>query len=105
LSLSPSSVPEEFKVTKVRALMTLKQSRDLKVSQAGSDIRTGRKWSAPNSLDAAESQILDKKIVGTTSVGPQGLGYNKTRKSSERYKILQKVGNEEENKRRAHAAT
>ena len=70
-----SSALEVYKFTKVRALMTVKQSRDPKVSQAGAEIRTVRKWIAAHSLKAAESQRLHKKDC----TGHQGLGYKDSR--------------------------
>jgi hypothetical protein len=41
-----SSVVEEYKVGKVRALITLKESQDQKISAAEPEVRTGEKWSA-----------------------------------------------------------
>lgn len=45
-----SSVVEEFKIEKCRLVMTLRDSKDKKVSEAGVQIRTGRKWSASASV-------------------------------------------------------
>ena len=61
------SALEEYNVAKVSALMTLKQSRDTKVSRTGAEIRTGRTWIAAVGFKAAESQRLHKKIVGATT--------------------------------------
>ena len=106
LSLPLSSVIEEYKVTKVRALITLRQSRDPKVGQAETPVRTGHKWSAAKSLEGAESQRQHRRIVGTTTMGHQGLGYRKEHKEkrSERDQVLEEVRKEEENNRRAQAA-
>ena len=44
LQMPLSSVVEEFKIEKCRLVMTLRDSKDKKVSEAGVQIRTGRKW-------------------------------------------------------------
>ncbi len=109
MPLPLSSVVEEYKTTKVRALMTLRSSRDPKIQEAKSEVRTGKKWAADKALEAAKGQCHHKKIVGTTTSGRQGLGYGKEdkrpKKHTERDRILQEVRNEEEVKRRAQAAS
>ena len=42
--------------------------------------------------------------MGTTTIGRQGLGYIEVKRSSERDKMLQEVRNDENSKRRVHAA-
>lgn len=46
LQLPLSSITEEFKVTKVRQHLMLRDSRDEKVRDANVRVKTGRKWSA-----------------------------------------------------------
>ena len=78
LQLPVSSLDEEFKVSKARLVVTLKQSKDSKVRNAGIEVRTGRKWSASQAVQEAESQLKLKDVIGTTQVGRQGLGINKS---------------------------
>ncbi|CAC5401202.1 unnamed protein product [Mytilus coruscus] len=51
-----------------------KDSKDSKISKAGIQTRSGRKWSARTAVDQAESILHHKDIVGNTSTGRQGLG-------------------------------
>ena len=69
-----SSVVEEFKIEKCRLVMTLRDSKDKKVSEAGVQIRTGRKWSASASVSQVESMLTLRDIIGNTCIGRQGLG-------------------------------
>ena len=66
------------KVSKTRQVVTLKQSQDSSICNAGIETRTGRKWSASQAVDQAERRLQHKDIVGTTAVGRQGLGNSKT---------------------------
>ena len=50
LQLPLKSITEEFKVTKVRQHLTLKNSRDEKVRSAKIKIRTGMKWLSKKKL-------------------------------------------------------
>jgi hypothetical protein len=74
-TLPLSSVVEEYKVGKVRALMTLKESQDQKISAAEPEVRTGKKWSAKEAWTDADSRSRHKKIVGIPARGRQGLGF------------------------------
>ena len=74
LQMPLSSVVEEFKIEKCRLVMTLRNSKDKKVSEAGVQIRTGRKWSASASVSQAESMLTLRDIIGNTCIGRQGLG-------------------------------
>ena len=71
LQLPFTSLVEEFKVSKSRLVMTLKECRDYKV-------RTGRKWSASKTVSEAERRLRHKDIVGTVAVGRQGFGTSKS---------------------------
>ncbi|CAC5393214.1 unnamed protein product [Mytilus coruscus] len=77
LQLPFTSIVEEFKVSKTRLVMTLKESTYDKVRTAGVQMRTGRKWSASKAVSEAESRLRHKDIVGTVTVGRQGLGTSK----------------------------
>ena len=85
---------EEFMVSKMRETYQYKNSRDPKVSGAGIEVRTGRKWRAAEELSIAESNLRVKAIVGAVAQGRAGLGRiptNITRKVTpkERQQLLQ----------------
>ena len=86
---------EEFVVTRTREAILYRDSRDLKVSGAGIEIRTGRKWSAARELKVAEERLQQKAMVGTVARGTRGLGYYPspridTTRGKERRALLQK---------------
>jgi hypothetical protein len=56
---------EEFKVVKARLVLSLRDSKDEKISQAGIETRSGRKWSASSAVESAESRIRHKEIEST----------------------------------------
>ena len=64
---------EDFVVTRTRQAILYRDSRDLKVSGAGIEIHTGRKWSAARELKVAEERLQQKAIVGTVASGTRGL--------------------------------
>ena len=66
---------EEFLVTRTREAILYRDSRDLKVSGAGIEICTGRKWSAARELKVAEERLQQKAMVGTVASGTRRLGY------------------------------
>lgn len=74
LQLPVTSVVEEFKATKTRQAMMLRDSKDERVRQAGIVVRTGRKWSASRALTEAEVRLHHSDIVGTVAQGRLGLG-------------------------------
>ena len=65
---------EEYKVAKARLLLTLRDSADEKIREAGITVRTGRKWSVSQAVEAAECSLKHQDIVGTTNLGREGLG-------------------------------
>ena len=77
LQLPITSLVEEYKVSKARLVMTLKNSKDEKVRKAGVEVRTGRKWSASLAVQEAESSLRHKDIVGAVYQGRQGFGSSK----------------------------
>ncbi|XP_033725208.1 uncharacterized protein LOC117315172 [Pecten maximus] len=109
LQLQISSVVEEFKVAKCRLVMTLRDSSDSRVSGAGIQKRTGRKWSASTSVDQAESMLQLRDVVGNICIGRQGLGMVhfqqwKNATATERRGMVQtEVRRVEEDQRRAKA--
>ncbi|KAK0140746.1 hypothetical protein N1851_022262 [Merluccius polli] len=74
LQLPLSSVVEEFKVAKCRAVMMLKDSTDEMVRGAGVTTRSGRKWAADRHVERAESMLKLKDVIGNPCMGRQGLG-------------------------------
>ncbi|KAI8516136.1 hypothetical protein Bbelb_069490 [Branchiostoma belcheri] len=64
---------EEFKVGKARALLTLEGSRDPRVSQAGIQLRSGRKWAVDKAVDEAKSRLRHSDMVGVVAQGRLGL--------------------------------
>jgi len=71
---TPIFALEEFMVSKTRLVLTLRDSRDQLVSQAEIETRTGRKWSASQAVEQAETRLKHLDIVETTSKGRMGLG-------------------------------
>ncbi|XP_033096540.1 uncharacterized protein LOC117100821 [Anneissia japonica] len=68
LQLPNSSVVEEF------AKCRLVNSKDRKVSKAGIEIQTGRKWSAEEVVENAETSLKLRDNIGNPCIGRQGLG-------------------------------
>lgn len=104
LQLPFSGLTEEFKVARTREALQYRDSKDCKVSVAGIEVRTGRKWKAEKAVEVAESRLRQKALVGTLATGKAGLGYfPKTQVSKaqgkERHQLLQEevqAGVEEE---------
>ena len=74
LQLPLKSITEEYKTTKTRQVMMLRDCKDKKVKEAGVQVNTGRKWSAAKAVDDAEASLRHKDIIGTVTSGRQGLG-------------------------------
>ncbi|TWW80121.1 hypothetical protein D4764_10G0011510 [Takifugu flavidus] len=70
-----SGLTEEFKVARTREALQYRDSRDCKVSSAGIEVKTGRKWKAEKAVDVAESRLRQKALVGAVATGRTGLGY------------------------------
>lgn len=76
-------------------MLQYRESSDPKVSQAGFEVKTERKWRAQEAVDQAESQLYHRVLVGSVAVGHAGLGciptthYNKA-KGKERWDMVQK---------------
>ena len=69
---------EEFKTAKTRLVFTLRDSPDEQIGEAGIVTRTGKKWSATETVSQAKSALKHNDIVGMTAVGRQGIGATKT---------------------------
>ncbi|XP_060608354.1 uncharacterized protein LOC132760383 [Ruditapes philippinarum] len=87
LQMPFNSLVEEYKVAKARLLLTLRDSSDEKISGAGIEIRTGRKWSVKQAVDRAESSLKLQDIVGTTNKGREGLGIRLKQRWSDSDKV------------------
>jgi hypothetical protein len=105
-------VVEEFKVAKCRLVMTLRDSQDEKVRNAGLVTRTGRKWSASNTVQRAEDMLEIRDIIGNVCIARQGLGSSQfkqwkgTRGKAKRDNMVQEeIRREEEETRRAKAVS
>ncbi len=108
LVLPVTSVTEEFKVTKVRSCVTLRDTDDPVVRSCKIKTRSGRKWSASGAVEEAESRLRHQLLVGTVCHGRQGLGFNtqaSTAKSdeSQRDRIVREVRASEDDRRVARA--
>ncbi|KAI8493134.1 hypothetical protein Bbelb_291380 [Branchiostoma belcheri] len=67
------SIQDQFKVAKCRLVVTYKDSKDQKVTEAGVTTRAGRKWSADTCVEQAESMLKLRDVIGIPCVGKQGL--------------------------------
>lgn len=111
LQLPLSSTTEEFKVTKARQLLMLRDSNDKKIREAEIPVKTGRKWSVKETVSEAESRLRHQDIVGSTAVGRLGIGCItraswRTSDTAERRTLtLEEVRKMEEEQRLAKAIT
>jgi hypothetical protein len=109
LVLPVKSLVEEYKVSKARSFMTLRDSKDPVVRDTQPDVKSGRKWTAEKAVDEVESRLKHKEIVGATQVGRQGLGWTthkwwSSSSDSERRKLVsEEIREVEEEKRLAIA--
>ncbi|RXN24140.1 reverse transcriptase [Labeo rohita] len=78
LQLLFSGLTEEFKVTRAREVLLYRDSSDTRVSSAGIEVRTGRKWRAQEAVQLAEARLRHGVLVGSVAVGRAGLGCHKT---------------------------
>ena len=59
-------------------MLTLRDSPDERILDAGIEIRTSRKWSATEAVKQAENTLKHKDIVGVTAIGREGIGATNT---------------------------
>ena len=64
-----SSLVEEFKVSKWCLVMTLRDSKEEKISEAGVQTRTGEKWGASKAVKQAEDMLNIRDIIGNACLG------------------------------------
>lgn len=109
LQIPITSLVEEYKVAKARLYLTLRDSKDEKVSNAGIEVRTGRKWSVTKAVEQAESSLQHQVIVGATNKGREGLGHgqqprwDKADSQERRSMIQQEIRRTEESSRSARS--
>lgn len=76
-------------------MLQYRESKDPRVSQAGIEVRTGRKWRAKEAVDQAESRLCHRELVESVATSRAGLGsistthYNKL-KGKEKWDLDQK---------------
>lgn len=63
-------------VTREREVLLYRDSSKNKVSSAGIEVRTGRKWKAHKTVNQAEAWLQHSKLVGTLTTGWAGLRRN-----------------------------
>jgi len=63
LQLPLFSIVEEYKVSKAKLVLTLRDSSDMSISGAGIEVRTARRWSASSAVEKAESRLKHQDIV------------------------------------------
>lgn len=78
LRIPISSLNEDFMVTLTREVLQHRESCNPKVSQAGIEFRTGRKWRAAEAVEDAESRLRHRVLVGAVLCGRAGLGSSTT---------------------------
>lgn len=74
LQLPLSSLVEEYKVTKVRQYLTLRDCKDEKMRGARVNLEADRKWSVQDTVLEAELRLKQANIVGNVAVERLGLG-------------------------------
>ena len=74
LQLPFASIVEEYKAGKVRTVMTLRYSKDMKIRENPPEVRTGRKWNAESRVDDVLSQLEHSDIIGSVQTNREGLG-------------------------------
>ena len=74
LNLPLASITEEYKAGKVRTIMTLRYSKDVKIRENPPEVRSGKKWNAEEETDRLIEQLEHKDIVGSVQTNREGLG-------------------------------
>ena len=74
LKLPLISIAEEYKAGKVRTIMTLRYSKDIKIKDNPPEVRSGVKWNAEEEVNNLIEQLEHKDIVGSVQTNREGLG-------------------------------
>ena len=112
LELPITSLDGEYKCSKVRLQMTLKDSRDHTISNAAPLLSTGRKWKPSDAVQHAKSALRHNDIVGHVQLGRGGLGlaaskptWRKASTSERRKMVVEELRRQEEAVRSAKAVS
>lgn len=112
LELPLTSLTEEYKCSKVRLQMTLRDSRDKTISAGAPPLVTGRKWTPSDAVQQASSALRHKDIVGQVQQGRGGFGlttskptWRKATTSERRTLVVEEVRRQEEAARSAKAVS
>ena len=102
LELPLTSLTEEYKCSKVRLQMTLKDSKDQTISKAAPLLQTGRKWTLSKAVQQATSALRHQDIVGNIQHGRGGFGlaaskptFHKATTSERRKLVVEEVRRQE----------
>ena len=74
LLLPLTALTEEFKVGKARVFRTLRDSQHPIIRDTVPDVRTGIKWDAKQEVEAMESRLRHKEIIGAVQKDRAGFG-------------------------------
>ena len=105
LRLSYSSLTEEYRASKARNQVTLDDSKDPCIHNAGISVDAGRKANTPAEVKEARTRLQMKEITGIANQGKEGLGmrkrqyYSTSSKKVRRDMVVQTVRDKEEEKR------
>lgn len=58
---------EQLKLTRARAVVHYRESSDPKVSGAGIQVKTGRKWRAEEAVQEAGARLRQRELVGVVT--------------------------------------
>ena len=109
LKLPTVSLVEKYKLGKARLFQMLRDSRDPLVKNSQPPVVTGRKWSAKDAVEDAESALKLREVVGAVAKGRTGLGrypqrwWSKESTTDRRKMVSEEIHQLEENKRFARA--
>lgn len=73
LKLPFGSLNKEFRVARAQEELRCRDSTDPKASQAGTEVRTGRKWKAAEAVSSAESWLRHRVLGELWLVGRRAL--------------------------------
>ena len=65
LQLPLKSVTDEYKTTKARQTMTIRNNADPFVREAGINLTSGRKWNVDTAVNEAQARLRQKDIIGS----------------------------------------
>ena len=100
-----SSLTEDFKVSKVRNLVTFQESEDPCIKGAEITVDEGRKANTRKEIEEAKSRLRMQEIIGIPNIGREGLGIRKAQYSNKisnkdrRQMIVKAVREKEEHQR------